>query len=393
MKQLFSYLFILISVAVVFWPTVTTYFSQDDWVFLSHVYKQPFISVWRYYPEAFYRPVGQQLFFYVNSLFFSLNPIGYHLFALLVHATNIVILSKILNRFQPAKFPKFLLLLFYAFHPVHLIALNWLTQVDIEIAATFTLLTILLFERWFFLSVVTFIAALLSHETAAMLPVVLWISKGVLKGQTLRQQGLTLRSRWIALFCGVVIVLLLKYLANPFPFRSDYSLGFHPLQLLSTIKWYILRALFLPEGIRQLPLLVQLFSILSAISLVAVFRWNLVKTLIVFLIALLPVLFLSQHVFSVYAVIPVLFMTIELAKSFSRNYIGTMKTVLVMTLLFITSFSISRAVLPTHWTTTRGEISRKLTDEFLKGPGPELVEGSEPSFASMMGKQLEVLGR
>lgn len=395
---------ILVGSIVVFFPTLFTYFSQDDWVFLSHVYKRPWIDVFHYYPEAFYRPIGQQLFFFINSRLFQLNPIGYHIVALGIHAVNTILLLKILQTFKRLKYLDWLLVVFYSFHPVHLIAFNWLTQLDIEIAATFTLLTILLFERWFFLSVVTFIAALLSHETAAMLPVVLWISKGVLKGQTPPRQGLTFRSRWIALFCSVVIVLLLKYLANPFPFHSDYSLGIHPIQLFSTMKWYVLRAFFLPEGIRQLPEYVQIFSVLSFASLAATFRWRLVRGFGVFVISLLPVLFLSQHVFSVYAVIPVLLMTIGLARSSPEHRIGRMKTVLVMTLLFVTSFSISRAVIPSHWTTTRGEISRRLTEEFLNSSrsDPFVAEGSdlsmfppgsESSFASMMGKQFEILLR
>src|SRR3990167_1437369 len=130
---------IVVASVFVFFPTTKTYFSQDDWVFLSHVYKQPFSSAWRYYPEAFYRPIGQQLFFFLNSRFFGLNPFGYHLVALGIHAFNVFLLARILLRHSGASLRAIeshkngvrtlsvlLLLSFYALHQIHLIAFNWL---------------------------------------------------------------------------------------------------------------------------------------------------------------------------------------------------------------------------------------------------------------------------
>ena len=130
---------ILFAAAVLFSPTLSTYFSQDDWVFLSHTYKQPFVKIFDHHSEAFYRPVGQQLFFWTGSRLFGLDAGSFHLLAILVHLINIMLLWTLFRYFEISKYTQFLLLIFYAVNPAHFVALNWLTQVDIEIAVGFAL--------------------------------------------------------------------------------------------------------------------------------------------------------------------------------------------------------------------------------------------------------------
>ena len=109
-------------VLVVFSPTLFTYFSQDDWAFLSHVYKQPFLSVFRHYSEAFYRPIGQQLFFFLGSRLFGLEAQGFHLIGLGIHLLNVWLLGKVMNIWTHDRRVKYFLLIFYAVNPAHFVA-------------------------------------------------------------------------------------------------------------------------------------------------------------------------------------------------------------------------------------------------------------------------------
>lgn len=376
----------------IFSPTVSTYFSQDDWTFLSHVYKKPVANIFYYYPESFYRPVGQQLFFWMNSKIFGLNPIGYHWTALGIHVLNIVLLSCLLvHRGKKASWAKFLLLLsLYAFNPLHFVALNWLTQIDLEIAATFSLGSLLLYKKKQPIAAVLFVFALFSHEITAALPIMIGLLYGF--------------DAWVWFTLGLVgMVGAGKYFINPFPLTSDYSISMTPMALLSTIRWYILRGLTMPEGIKELPSFLRYVSVTLAATIVLTFRLKLVKSFLIFIIALLPVLFLNKHVLAAYGVFALVMMVIVLARNTTEKFSNKYFMVFLSFMMFATSFTIIESMYKEHWSSTRGELSRKMTEiylfadenekEIIKRKSVDYEDNSEVYFSTMIGKQFTVLER
>lgn len=378
---------ILIFAFFVFTPTFATYFSQDDWVFLSHTYKQPFSNIFKYYPEAFYRPIGQQLFFWIGTVLFGLDASGFHFLAFLIHVINILLLWKLLK----SRSARFLLVTLYAVHPLHFVALNWLTQTDLEIAVLFSLLTIR-FWRKTVVALPCFLAALLSHETAAVVPVFLIMHDLKVKGSSFVKSAL--------FFIVAIFTLIAKYAANPFPFKADYAMKIDLFTSISTVKWYILRVLFLPEGVRLFPLWIQICSIVSLICIVLFFRFSLIRPLVIFSIGLAPVLFLSSHSFSVYALIPLLFFVLELDRVLRRNTSMTFMFAISFALI-LTSFFIIRSAYSSHWTTTRGRVSQSLMsvyaslDDQKKGQLKRQTltpdNNYEVFFSTMKGRQFFVL--
>ena len=275
MKKLkFEWILPALAGLIVFLPTLGTYFSQDDWVFLSHVYKQPFLSVFQHYPEAFYRPVGQQLFFFIGSRLFGLEAQGYHLFALVVHLFNIWLLFKLLNIWSYDRRIRYFLLIFYAVNPAHFVALNWLTQMDIEIAVSFSLVSTYLLRsdlgfaqgRTFLDvlaqigSLILFLFGALSHEIVILLPIVWWL--------WFKQKKLAI----IGLAAGLVLIGA-KSLANPFSSQGDYRVLLRPMEIFSTIRWYALRALAIPEGIRNFPVWLIILSLMPGLILILLFQY------------------------------------------------------------------------------------------------------------------------
>ena len=394
-----KYFWILLTLAtlIVFLPTVGTYFSQDDWVFLSHVYKQPFSSVFKHYPEAFYRPVGQQLFFFIGSRLFGLEAQGFHLFGLIIHLFNVWLLSKLLNIRDCDRRLKYFLLTFYAVNPAHFVALNWLTQINLEIAVAFSLLTILLWKRTIF-SFFLFLGALLSHEIVVLLPVFMALESS--KGPTSPRRGRVLLKSAMFL-CFGVLVLIVKYLINPFSSQSDYSLSLDLPGLLATSKWYLLRAFVIPEGIRNFPIWLIILSLIPGLILILLFRQKLARGLGIYLLGVLPVLEFENHFLAGYAVFGIVLMIIELGKNkvVARKIFWVLSTIAII--LFSASFTYFNY--SNHWSTGRGTVSRQLTQEYtwadfngkkeVLSRSKDFENNSEVYFASMIGKQFQVLDR
>ncbi len=387
----------MFAVVIVFAPTLSTYFSQDDWVFLSHTYKQPFINIFDHHSEAFYRPVGQQLFFWLGSNIFGLDAGGFHLLGLSVHLMNIVLLWKLLRS------KNFFLMLFYAVNPVHFVALNWLTQVDIEIAVSFALVSMHLLrsnlsvrQSWTFLDIIRkvvgfilFLFGVLSHEVVAFLPVVWWI--------WFKQKRMAV----IGLAAGLSLIAA-KFLANPFSSSADYTISTSILGFISTLKWYGLRALFIPEGVRNFPLWLTIGSLIPAVILVLIFRQKFIRGMGFYFLGILPVLGFGSHLLAAYAIFGIALMAIELGRD-NANIRPGMTMILLSVMMALSSVLFVYFSYSNHWSTARGIISQRLTNEyFISGVerrseilsrAGDFKENPEIYFSSMMGRQYEVLDR
>ncbi|GEM_PF-5641690 len=406
----------LLSALLIFSPVLNTYFSQDDWVFLSHTYKQPFVKIFDHHSDTFYRPVGQQLFFWMGSRLFGLDASGFHLLGLLIHLINIVLLWKILRYFSakpstglymakrdpapPDKisiYTQFLLLLFYAVNPAHFVALNWLTQVDIEIAVSFALASTYILRPGLFLkgqafllqicALVLYSLGVLSHELVVFLPIIWWLW---FKQRKMAVFGLT---------AGLVLIGA-KFLANPFSPNADYTVSTNLLGIISTLKWYGLRALSIPEGIRNFPVWLAISSLAPAVFLILIFRQKLIKGIGIYLLGILPVLGFGSHLLAAYAVFGIALMAIELGKTtvISRTTM-ILASVIVLSLSFLfVNFNYSN-----HWSTSRGIISNRLTEDYfildlegrkeISAGVTDYKNNPEMYFSSMKGKQFEVLDR
>ena len=119
----------------------------------------------------------------VDSLFWGVNPFGFHLTNLLLHALNAILVGHIIMRLAgPGKrYPALLGALVFALHPIHPEAVSWIAgRVDV-LSAFFFLLTIrcYLAYRWtgrgrhLLLSMVAMGLGLVSKESVVVTPVVL----------------------------------------------------------------------------------------------------------------------------------------------------------------------------------------------------------------------------
>src|SRR5258708_39177890 len=117
-----------------------------------------------------------------------MDPTGYHVVNLLLHIAASLLLWLILLRLQiPGAY---LAALLFAVHPVNVESVAWIAQLKNTLSLLFFLLSIWCYlkrdnnacNRWYWLSLFAFLAALLSKGSAAILPLVLlliaWWQRG-----------------------------------------------------------------------------------------------------------------------------------------------------------------------------------------------------------------------
>src|SRR2546422_618954 len=133
----------------------------------------------------------------LDYLLWGMNPVGYHLTSLLLHAANAVVFFFVVRRLLTRALPgpsehgyalavsSGVAALVFAIHPLRVESVVWVTERRDVLSGLFYLLTILLYLRarereergrgWYWLSVAAFVCALFSKSMVVNLPVVLLI--------------------------------------------------------------------------------------------------------------------------------------------------------------------------------------------------------------------------
>ena len=167
----------------VYYPSLHAGFIWDDDVFFT---RNPLMAApdalkkfWLSTAAPDYFPLVSTALWLQRKLW-GLNPLGYHLVNIAFHALNGVLFWRVLVRLAvPGAWAAALL---FAVHPLQVESAAWVTQIKNVQAVFFYLLAALFYLRWdgsrrhpanYFLSLLTFLLALLSKTSVVMLPVVL----------------------------------------------------------------------------------------------------------------------------------------------------------------------------------------------------------------------------
>lgn len=147
------------------------------------VVDNPYIKSWKYLPQMlskdawnisdpgnYWRPVFS-ISLALDYFLWGLNPVGFHLTNILLHALNAVLLYSLGRKLQNTTGAVFASLLF-ALHPIQAHAVNVISTMRADLlAAFFTLLSLqAFFSRRTIPFAVAFILALLSKETSMVFP-------------------------------------------------------------------------------------------------------------------------------------------------------------------------------------------------------------------------------
>jgi len=233
-KVLLAHLFLIIILGfVVYANSLSGKFIWDDYVYVkdnTHIKSWSYITniftenVGRGYAEAtdasnFYRPL-QMLTYMVDYSLWGLNVFGYHLTNILLHIlVGLCLYWLVVNIFESRPLALITALLYIA-HPVHVEAVTSIAGRADSLSALFILLSLIFYIKIppylkaspYILTLLFFLCALLSKESAAVFPLVLLLYHYTFKKKINLSLFLSVLG---ALFLYFLIKLLLPGLSLP----------------------------------------------------------------------------------------------------------------------------------------------------------------------------------
>lgn len=370
---------------VLIWiPALFNFFSGDDWFHLRITQIDSLSQFFNFFSfsqtlqsASFYRPIPTQLFFFVFQKLFGLTAWPYHLFVLISFIYSLYLLNKLAKEHLKNDFQAKIATLIYGISVTHFTHLYFLSAFQEICLVIFALLSLITFKKSLVKSLIFFVLALLSKETAVVIPLLILI----INYPNLKKS--------LAKLTGFFIVLLpylyLRFAVFGLASGDSYLWNFSFIKALNTLMWYVLWSFGAPEllvdyigsGLMPIgrfysdlvlwwpliifPLIIILFSTAFLfIKRIASIK-KIAQYILFFIVSLLPILFLPLHKFPLELGLPMVGFSLSLAcllpKStiFRNTFLG----------IFI-AYNILMMVLtyPRHYSVARAQISQKVDEYF-----------------------------
>lgn len=376
---------VFIPIILIYFQSLTYYFLQDDWNILKKIRQEDLISFFNPKTDViYYRPIGMQIFFFISEALFGLKPLVYHLVAFLFHLLNITLIFYLLLKLFKNKVSAALGAFVYGTASLHFMTLSWLALSWNIFGAFFIFCALICYINLFdsksfihqFLVLVLFLLALLSTEFAIIFPFFLVIFTFFFLKKDICE---ILKKRSILIGVTTIIsvaYLFLRFFLFPIPAVGEYHIELN-IKAIKTFIWYFLWLFNIPEDFKyqtaishlklssillrggtsfSLPTIVS--SILTLCLFIAlVYRSKIEKSfllgaILVFLLFLLPVLFLPAHTYPYYLTFPVfglILLLSKLALTLQGNKWGILLLTAFIFSWFYSSFLSVSFSRQTHW--------------------------------------------
>lgn len=200
-----------------------------------------------------YRPVTV-LFYFIQYAFWRLNPWGYHLFKLLLHLANVILLYRYLRLLRTGSVVALFGAALFSLHPAHTETITCISFLDDPLMFFWFMLSVISATRavrlinrqwsWYVASLIFYLLALASKELALVLPI--WLA---LQFSIVHFPGFSKRTRF---WLGYIIVSLFWVLIRFYLMEKDSWLmasagpEIGRLHLIVATYLHYLRVAFLP---------------------------------------------------------------------------------------------------------------------------------------------------
>jgi len=366
-------LLILSLVIIIYFPVLSGFFFMDDFYFLSISQAdnlRSFLNFFKPIKYIPYRPFSQQMFFFPLQKFFGLKPFYFHFLIVFVHGVNSFLLYKIIRKMTKDDFKAKLISLMYSSASLHFVGLFSITGSYIIFGIFYFLISLLMWQNFeknnqkklYLLSLLFFFLAIFSAEIAFSLPLIILLFAKKDKFKFV-----------IPHFFLISFNLIINKLWAGAPKTKSFQLQFN--RILSTLKWYFLRFLGLPEGIRngyqwEKKLIYGGVFCLVSLILFALFKKRKLllqnkKEFIRYfgwcLIGSFPFVLMPDHLNPIYFSVSFIAFLLFLSKILSK------KIFFIYSFIFIViSFLSVRLLLHTHWTVRRSRLAEQKTYQLKK---------------------------
>ncbi len=396
---------------MLFSPGLTQFFLSDDWFHLKIVQisnVKEFLNFFSPLPNAqstaFYRPIPNQLFFYIFYQLFGLQAFFYHFFVFILFAYSLYLYYLFLSGMGLSKRVVLMSTFVVAFSHTYFTRLYFLSAAQEIMMSVFVLLGLISNQKKEgaiknFVSAGWFILALLCKDSAIVFPALVVIFDWMQNKKFYTNKILLLAFVSLTyLFIRVFIFGFSSTLAG----HESYLPSFSPRVLLNTFYQYVIWAFggaellqdYLSSPLKLIPRYYTDFGLLGKTMIVFLFSTIFLTVLIffknvrnftqknwlgvaVFVVAILPVIFFPSHKFTIQMSLSMfgfaLFVGILLAKE--------SKKVIALFLLSYFCLNIVSILLTqnTHYTVQRSRISEKVY-EYMIREYPSLPSGTTVVF-------------
>lgn|SRR3989344_57133 len=393
---------------------LNSYFSQDDFFHLRMIMDKGFSDIPSFFinrleGQTFYRPISRELYNLVMYKLYGLNPLPFHLVNLILILVNLKLVYLFIKLFSKNSVAPYLTSIIYLFSSIHSIELYYLSSIQTLLMTTFALLSCICFVKFIELRVINyylgavllFSAALFCHESAIILPSIMFLIIFVVKGSNIKKK--------IIFLIPIFILMGLYYLSlgqiTNLPSQQVYQPVFQPKVILNSLGWYILWSFGIPEMLVDFvkPRLILkdefflwygyyakiVFPLLLILFTGFLFTvWRSKRTLFTkysifliacFLISVSPFLFFPQHKFVYYLGFPIVWFSAILGLILSELWVAGKIHKGVVALFLLTFLIISNQTVDlnseTHWAAKRAKSAEVLMQQFKKDY-PILQKGS-----------------
>jgi hypothetical protein len=364
-------------------PSFFSFFAADDWFHLRIIQISNLTEFFNFFafmqgPQSAgsYRPLATQLYFFLHYSLFGLNPIPYHLTNTVLFCLNIFLVYYIAYDLIKDTNKSLLAAFFYGFSATHFTKMYFISAFQETLMVFLVLSSLTLFikkDTWktYYGSILCFILALCSKETAAVIPLSIFLYSYVKRDLNVK--------RLTPYFLILLVYIYLRFIVFGKIEGESYIWDFSLKKLLNTIMWYTLWSFGSPEllvdyvssGLKILPrfysdfpvysylILISLFTTLASFIVLIIrrakdiFNINTALMLVLFLISLGPVLFLPWHKFTLELTLPLVWFSIFMANLYKGKirylYIAFMVCFFILNVLTIhltyrTHYSVSRSI-------------------------------------------------
>ena len=436
-KPKYIYIFIIYSaVLILYYPALTTFFSHDDFfhfkVSLTDGSLRQLINFFGFHPFeqrliAFYRPIFREVLYNTFYNLFGLNQLPFRFLSFAIHFINIYLVFNLIQLIFKKKFISYFVSFFFAITAANVSPFYYLAGgIQTQGATMFVLLTIIFYLKCLnnnksifrYLSYITFLLALASHEQSAILPILL--SGLILIKYKFDKALKQLFNLWPLFLIVAVYIYLNVTVIGYSSTETQYRMVFGIKTTIQTVLWYMVWALGLPEtfidflqpGFTLNPSLMRYWgnyyrtifpsfamALVLIIASVAylffksrefLFNKKLLFLIVWFPLGILPVLFLPAHKSThyLYPSLPAFWGTIGFLvfngyQKLRRKYVKLSNIILSVLLTSLTLLSSTSAVLGrnTYWAAQRGRLAGKLVQD-VKSKYPTLPKGAVIYFTN-----------